>query len=246
MYEKAANLLKKSGRIVFFTGAGVSTESGIPDFRSKDGLYSKGDYEGYPPEEILSLDFFHFNTPLFYRFYRDHLVRENVMPNPCHMAIAQIEKSGKDVTVITQNIDGLHQKAGSGSVLELHGSINRNYCMGCGQKYGLLHVAACEGVPLCGSCGGVVRPEVTLYGEMLDEMIMETSWRILFECDMLFVMGTSLTVYPAASLVNAYAGNRLILINRGRTSQDHRANLLIDAACGQAMSKILEEYRKLP
>jgi len=233
------DLLKKwvaeSNNIVFFGGAGVSTESGIPDFRSTDGLYNQK-YD-YPPETILSHTFFERMPHEFYRFYRDKLIVENAEPNACHKRLASFEKEGKLKGVITQNIDGLHQKAGSEKVYELHGSLLRNYCARCGKTYPLSAVTEAEGVPKC-SCGGIIRPDVVLYEEGLDSDVISESVRLIRNADVLIVGGTSLVVYPAAGLINYYRGNKLVLINKSATGYDSSANLLINEKIGEVFSQI--------
>jgi NAD-dependent deacetylase len=232
-----------SERIVFFGGAGVSTESGIPDFRSVDGLYSQK--YAYPPEEILSHSFFMKNTGEFYRFYRDKILLRGIQPNKAHTALARLERAGKLRAVVTQNIDGLHQAAGSERVLELHGSTRRNYCMTCGARYGFEfmteffdnHDAGGRGggAPLC-KCGGVIRPDVVLYGEQLDAGVVDSAARYIRQADMLIVGGTSLVVYPAAGLVDLYGGRRLVVINRGATGRGDRADLLISDGIGDVLA----------
>ena len=223
------------GNIVFFGGAGVSTESGIPDFRSVDGLYNQK-YK-YPPETILSYSFFIRNQAEFYEFYRDKIIFLDAEPNITHRKLAQLEADGKLKAVITQNIDGLHQKAGSKKVLELHGSILRNYCMRCGKAYGVDKVIDAEGVPMCG-CGGVIKPDVVLYEEGLDQDVLSEAVRFISEAEILIVGGTSLSVYPAAGLVRYYKGDRLVLINRSPTPYDKYADLLLQCGLGEVFSKL--------
>lgn len=223
------------GNIVFFGGAGVSTESGIPDFRSVDGLYNQK-YK-YPPETILSYSFFIRNQAEFYEFYRDKIIFLDAEPNITHRKLAQLEADGKLKAVITQNIDGLHQKAGSKKVLELHGSVLRNYCMRCGKAYGVDAVIEAEGVPLC-SCGGVIKPDVVLYEEGLDQDVLSEAVRFISEAEILIVGGTSLSVYPAAGLVRYYKGDRLVLINRSPTPYDKYADLLLQCGLGEVFSKL--------
>lgn len=227
--------IDKSQYIVFFGGAGVSTESGIPDFRSTDGLYHQ--QYAYPPETILSHTFFERRTEEFYRFYRDKMLCLDAKPNPAHLKLAELEKSGKLKAVITQNIDGLHQAAGSVEVLELHGSVLRNYCSRCGRFFGVEAVQESEGVPKC-SCGGVIKPDVVLYEEALDDSTVLQAVRHLQKADMLIIGGTSLVVYPAAGLVHYYKGKRLVLINKGATSMDASANLVISGPIGEILGKI--------
>jgi NAD-dependent deacetylase len=234
----AVDTLKKwideSSNIVFFGGAGVSTESGIPDFRSVDGLYNLKYDE--PPETIISHSYFLHNTEKFYKFYRDKMIYRDARPNRCHTALAELEKRGKLSAVITQNIDGLHQLAGSRSVIELHGSTLRNYCMKCGKKYGVDHIMASDGVPRC-SCGGVIRPDVVLYEEGLDDADIDKAIRYIRRADMLIVGGTSLTVYPAAGLIDYYGGHRLVLINKSETPYDSYADLVIADSIGTVMGQ---------
>jgi NAD-dependent deacetylase len=227
--------VEKSDNIVFFGGAGVSTESGIPDFRSVDGLYNQK--YAYPPETIISHSFFMDNPGEFYRFYRDKLIIKGAKPNAAHIALAKLEAIGKLKAVITQNIDGLHQLAGSKNVLELHGSTLRNYCTKCGRKYGPEIFDVTEGVPKC-SCGGTVRPDVVLYGENLDMNTVSSAVEYIRSADMLIVGGTSLVVYPAAGLINYYKGNKLVLINSSPTSYDSSANLLIPEKIGEVFSQL--------
>ena len=227
--------IEESDNIVFFGGAGVSTESGIPDFRSVDGLYNQK-YK-YPPEMIISHSFFEKNPEEFYRFYRDKLIIKGAKPNAAHLRLAQLEKEGKLKAVITQNIDGLHQLAGSKNVLELHGSTLRNYCMRCGKKYGVEIFDETEGVPKC-SCGGTIRPDVVLYEEGLDQDVISSAVHYIRNADMLIIGGTSLVVYPAAGLVNYYKGNKLVLINKSATSMDSAADLLISQNIGEVFSQV--------
>lgn len=226
--------IEESDNIVFFGGAGVSTESNIPDFRSQDGLYHQ-QYDD-PPETILSHSFFKRNTREFYRFYRDKMIYRDAKPNPAHLALAKLEREGKLKAVITQNIDGLHQMAGSGEVLELHGSVLRNYCMKCRARYTVDRIIDSEGIPRC-ECGGLIRPDVVLYEEGLDSEVIARSLHYMEEADMLIVGGTSLIVYPAAGLIDYYRGQKLVLINQSETSADHRANLLIHESIGAVLSK---------
>lgn len=237
MKEKL-DLLKKwideSDNIVFFGGAGVSTESNIPDFRSTDGLYNQK--YAYPPETILSHTFFMRKTEEFYDFYRDKMIYPDAVPNKAHKALAKLEAMGKLKAVVTQNIDGLHQLAGSKNVLELHGSVLRNFCMQCGKAYpGTGEIMNSTGIPKC-SCGGTIKPDVVLYEEGLDSDIINRSVRHIREADMLIIAGTSLTVYPAAGLIDYYSGQKLVLINRDATSRDGLANLIIHDKVGEALS----------
>ena len=226
----------ESNRIVAFTGAGVSTESGIPDFRSVDGLYRQK-FE-YPPEMIISHSFFEKNPAYFFDFYRDKMMPLGYEPNITHRVLAQWEQEGKLHAVVTQNIDGLHQKAGSCCVHELHGSILRNYCLRCGKRYPVEFIRDSKGIPTCG-CGGTVRPDVVLYEEGLDSNTLEESIRAISEADLLIVAGTSLTVYPAAGLLRYYLGDRLVLINRDVTPYDSRANLVFHESLGDVLSQLI-------
>lgn len=236
--KKKRELLKKwvqeSRNVVFFGGAGVSTESGIPDFRSVDGLYNQ-EYD-YPPETILSHTFYLRKTEEFYRFYRNKMLFPKVQPNRAHLALARLEREGKVRAVITQNIDGLHQAAGSREVLELHGSVHRNYCERCGQFYSMEHILSCEGVPKC-SCGGVIKPDVVLYEEGLDDSVLSRSIEHIRNADVLIIGGTSLTVYPAAGLIDYYRGTKLVLINKSATSRDSQADLVICGSVGEALAE---------
>ena len=227
-------IVDRSRRIVFFGGAGVSTESGIPDFRSVDGLYHQ-QYD-YPPEQILSRSFFDENPAEFYRFYRSKMLCPNARPNAAHYKLAELEQAGKCTAVVTQNIDGLHQAAGSKTVYELHGSTLRNYCTRCGKFYSAEFVKNAPGIPRC-SCGGIVKPDVVLYEESLNEKTIEGSVKAIRSADMLIVAGTSLTVYPAAGLINYYRGNRLVLINRDETPYDDRADLVLHESLGDVFSQ---------
>lgn len=227
--------VSESERIVFFGGAGVSTESGIPDFRSVDGLYNQK--YAYPPETILSHSFFTRYTEEFYRFYKDKMIVPWAKPNKAHLALAKLEAEGKLTAVITQNIDGLHQMAGSKNVLELHGSVLRNTCMKCGKKYGVEHIASAEGVPLC-SCGGVIKPDVVLYEEGLDTDVVNASVRAIRNADLLIVGGTSLVVYPAAGLIDYFRGKHIVLINKGDTGYDSSADLLIRDSIGEVLGSL--------
>ena len=232
MDPRLEKLIEQSRSIVFFGGAGVSTESGVPDFRSVDGLYNQT-YD-YPPEVILSHDFFVQHTEEFFRFYRDKLIVRGAKPNPAHLRLAALEKEGKLKAVITQNIDGLHQAAGSRNVLELHGSIHRNFCTRCGKSYTLDQIAQGTGVPRC-SCGAVIKPDVVLYGEGLDQMVLSRAVRSLQQADLLIVGGTSLAVYPAAGLLDYYGGRELVLINKTETPADKRATLVLRRPIGEVL-----------
>ena len=233
--EVFKKLIEKSNNIVFFGGAGVSTESGIPDFRSKDGLYNQK-YD-YPPEEILSHTFFITNVQEFYKFYKDKMNVLKYKPNITHEKLAYLEKEGKLKAVVTQNIDGLHQKAGSKTVYELHGSILRNYCMNCRKFYDAEYIFNSNNVPMC-RCGGIIKPDVVLYEEGLDQEIVSNAINSIINADLLIVAGTSLTVQPASSLLNYFRGNNLVLINRDMTIYDHNADLVINDSLGNVFSKI--------
>ncbi len=233
--ETLARWLAESERAVFFGGAGVSTESGIPDFRSTDGLYNQ-EY-AYPPEVILSHTFFERNTAEFYRFYQKKMLYLDAKPNACHSKLAELERQGHLRSVVTQNIDGLHQAAGSRRVLELHGSVHRNYCQKCGKFYDAAYMQQAAGVPRC-SCGGVIKPDVVLYEEGLDNQTLYDSIRDISEADLLIVGGTSLVVYPAAGLIDYYQGRRLVLVNMSVTSADKRADLVIREPIGQVFSQL--------
>lgn len=233
--EKLKSWIQQSNRIVFFGGAGVSTESGIKDFRSTDGLYSQK--FDYPPETIISHSFFKKDPSYFFRFYKDKMLPLGFQPNITHKVLADWEKKGKLLAVITQNIDGLHQKAGSKTVWELHGSVLRNYCMKCGKFYNAEFVKESLDIPFC-ECGGIVKPDVVLYEESLDEHVLEESIRSIQQADLLIVAGTSLTVYPAAGLLHYYNGDRLVLINRDETPFDSTADLVFHDRLGDVFSRL--------
>lgn len=233
--EKLKAMVEESDNIVFFGGAGVSTESGIPDFRSVDGLYNQK--WKYPPETILSRTFFDRNPEEYYRFHREKLVIDGVKPNRAHLRLAQLEREGKLRAVVTQNIDGLHQAAGSKNVLELHGSILRAYCSRCGKKYDADIINHGEGVPRC-TCGGVIRPDIVLYEEALDDAVVSAAIRYISNADVLIIGGTSLNVYPAAGLINYYRGNKLVLGNLSETPYDSCADLIIHEKIGEVFSRI--------
>lgn len=228
--EQLKEWIAGSNNIVFFGGAGVSTESGIPDFRSVDGLYNQ-EYD-YPPETIISHSFYRRNPEEFYRFYKNRMLFPDARPNAAHRALARWEAQGKLRAVITQNIDGLHQAAGSREVMELHGSVHRNYCTRCGQPYTLEDIMQMEGVPRC-SCGGIIKPDVVLYEEGLDQGILQKSVAYIRNADVLIIGGTSLTVYPAVGLIDYYQGNKLVLINKSVTPLDSRADLVISGKIGE-------------
>lgn len=228
-------IIDDSKRIVFFGGAGVSTESGIPDFRSVDGLYNQK-YD-YPPERILSHSFFESNTIDFYKFYRDKMLALDAMPNSTHYKLAELEKAGKLIAVVTQNIDGLHQKAGSNTVYELHGSVHRNYCLRCNREYNADFIQNNMPLPIC-ECGGLIKPDVVLYEEDLDNFIVEKSIKAISSADCLIVAGTSLNVYPAAGYIRYFKGKYFVLINRDKTQVDNIADLVIHDKVGEILSKI--------
>ena len=233
--EQLQNVIDNSRRIVFFGGAGVSTESGIPDFRSVDGLYNQK-YD-YPPEQILSHTFFMHNTEEFYRFYRDKMLCLDKKPNKAHLKLAELERAGKLTAVVTQNIDGLHQAAGSKKVYELHGSVLRNYCMKCGKFYPAEYIKNSNGIPKC-ECGGVIKPDVVLYEEGLDDSTVTEALRAIQTADTLIIAGTSLTVYPAAGFISYFKGDNIVLINRDETPFDSKADLVFHEKVGELLDKI--------
>lgn len=238
------DIVAKSNNIVFFGGAGTSTESGIPDFRSEAGLYRAGNGCAYPPEVMLSHTFFMKHPEDFYEFYKSKMVYGNAKPNAAHMALSELERLGKLKAVITQNIDGLHQSAGSKNVLEIHGSVHRNYCMDCGESYDLAYILNSAGtVPVCRKCSGTVRPDVVLYEEQLDEDVLDKAISFINEAEVLIVGGTSLVVYPAANLILYYKGDRLVLINKSETPYDRRANLVIHESIGNVLSEVIKDIR---
>ena len=234
MDAKLKELIEGSGNIVFFGGAGVSTESGIPDFRSVDGLYHQK--YAYPPETILSHTFFERHTEEFFDFYRDKMLYLDAQPNAAHRMLAELEARGKCRAVVTQNIDGLHQRAGSKHVFELHGSVLRNHCVRCGRAYGVEAVKESRGIPRC-SCGGVIKPDVVLYEEGLDGAVLEGAVRAIAACDLLIIGGTSLAVYPAAGLIDYYRGHKLVVINKTPTPADRRADHLFHGAIGEILGR---------
>lgn len=229
-------IIDQCSSIVFFGGAGVSTESGIPDFRSVDGLYNQK-YK-YPPEEILSHTFFVKRTAEFYDFYRDKMLCFTAKPNAAHLFLSELEKAGKLSAIVTQNIDGLHQMAGSKKVYELHGSVHRNYCLSCGKFFSGEYIASSSGIPHCDSCGGIIKPDVVLYEEGLDDKTIGESVRAISNADCMIVAGTSLTVYPAAGLIRYFGGKHLVLINKSQISLDSMADLVINQPVAQVLSKI--------
>lgn len=234
--DKFIDMVQHSDNIVFFGGAGVSTESGIPDFRSVDGLYNQK-YK-YPPETILSHSFYVSQPEEFYRFYRDKMLCLDAQPNAAHIKLAELEQAGKLKAIVTQNIDGLHQKAGSKNVLELHGSVHRNFCQRCHKFFDAEYMLHSEGVPKCNACGGPIKPDVVLYEEGLDNDVIEQSLYYISHADMLIIGGTSLVVYPAAGLVRYYGGHKLVLINKSATDMDKSADLVINEPIGEVFSRI--------
>lgn len=233
--KQFAEIIEGSQRIVFFGGAGVSTESGIPDFRSVDGLYNQ--QWDYPPETILSHSFFMKKTEEFYRFYREKMICEGVKPNNAHLKLAELEQKGKLTAIVTQNIDGLHQAAGSKQVYELHGSVLRNYCMRCGKFHGIEAITGSDGVPHC-ECGGIIKPDVVLYEEGLDDKVVSGAVEAIAKADTLIIGGTSLNVYPAAGLIRYFSGKHLVIINMSPTQMDSNADLLIADKIGKVFSAI--------
>jgi NAD-dependent deacetylase len=234
--EKLKKIIDESDNIVFFGGAGVSTESGIPDFRSVDGLYNQK-YD-YPPETILSHTFYRRKPEEFYRFYRDKMLCLTAKPNAAHTKLAQWEKAGKLKAVITQNIDGLHQAAGSKKVLELHGSVLRNYCEDCGKFFTAEHILHSKGVPCCDECGGSIKPDVVLYEEGLNSQVMAEAMDYIRNAEVLIIGGTSLAVYPAAGMIDGYKGNKLVLINKTPTMRDNVADFIIQGSIGEVLKSL--------
>ncbi len=239
--QELTNIIKNSKNIVFFGGAGVSTESGIPDFRSADGLYSSKYDRKFSPEEILSHNFFYSHTNDFYKFYKDKMIYTKAKPNPAHIVLAQLEKMGKLKAIITQNIDGLHQMAGSKNVFELHGSVYRNYCTNCYRSYDLDYIIKSKDIPKCESCGGIIKPDVVLYGEALDNDVINGALNAIKNADTLIIGGTSLVVYPAAGFVDYFRGKNLILINKSSTQYDNKANLVINASIGKVLKSVFDK-----
>ncbi|MBR1815946.1 MAG: NAD-dependent protein deacylase [Lachnospiraceae bacterium] len=234
--KKFADAIEECNYIVFFGGAGVSTESGIPDFRSTDGLYNQK-YK-YPPETIVSHSFYMNRTEEFYEFYKDKMLAPNAEPNAAHKKLAELEERGKLKAVVTQNIDGLHQKAGSKEVLELHGSVHRNYCTKCRKFFGMDYIVHSDGVPTCDECGGLIKPDVVLYEEGLDSNIISRTVNHISHADMLIIGGTSLVVYPAAGLIDYFKGKYLVVINMAPTPRDKNADILINGKIGEVFSQI--------
>ena len=230
-------IISNSDNIVFFGGAGVSTESGIPDFRSESGIFKSLEKYGDTPENLVSHSYFIDHPVEFFRYYRENLIFQDVKPNMAHIVLAKLEDKGKLKAVITQNIDGLHQKAGSKNVLELHGSIHRNYCQKCGKSYSLDYILDSDDLPMC-VCGGIIKPDVVLYEEPLDDMTLSLAIQYISEADTLIIGGTSLVVYPAAGLINYFNGDDIVLINKSETPYDETASLVINDAIGEVMSKL--------
>jgi len=237
---KFSEMIKESRNIVFFGGAGVSTESGIPDFRSAKGIYSEKWKKTYSPETIVSHTFYRHYPEEFWAFYKEKMCYPDAMPNDCHIALAELEKQGKLKAVVTQNIDGLHQKAGSKTVYELHGSVLRNYCTGCGRFYSLQDVLSMEGVPECPVCHKRIKPDVVLYEESLDQDILNKSVKAINKADMLIIGGTSLAVYPAAGLINYFEGKYLVLVNKSETARDNMADLIIREPIGEVFREVMK------
>lgn len=227
-------IIDESNKIVFFGGAGVSTESGIPDFRSEKGLYNAKKEFGRSPEQMISASFFDSHTDIFFDYYKKNLVYRDAKPNKAHLALAKLEEEGKLIGVVTQNIDGLHQEAGSKKVFELHGSVLRNYCMRCGESYSLDDIMEMDGVPKC-ECGGIIKPDVVLYEEMLDDNVISGAIDAIRSADTMIVGGTSLVVYPAAGLIRYFKGKNLVLINKSQTQYDSQATLVINDSIGEVL-----------
>lgn len=239
--KEVKELIRDSNNIVFFGGAGVSTASGLPDFRSATGLYNKENNSNYSPEYMLSHDFFANHPNEFIKYVKENLMIEGVLPNECHYALEKLEKMGKLQGIITQNIDGLHQKAGSKNVIELHGTLNDYYCVSCGEKYDLAYVNKFQDVPNCEKCGGIVRPDIVLYGEGLDQNNISHAINLISHADVLIVGGTSLAVYPAAGLIDFYNGNKLVLINKDDTGKESAADYVIKGDISKIMMELVED-----
>lgn len=238
--EELAQILRESDNIVFFGGAGVSTASNIPDFRSSDGLYSKKLNAHFTPEQAVSHSFYVRHTEEFYDFYKKNLIYEDALPNDCHKALAKLEEMGKLKAVVTQNIDGLHQAAGSKVVYELHGSVKRNYCTSCHKFFDEKYVVNAEGVPTCDECGGIIKPDVVLYEEGLDDEVIRGAVNAIANADVLIIGGTSLIVYPAAGFIHYFKGSKLVMINKSETSADKECDLVINDDIAMVMKKALE------
>ena len=237
--EKLRKLIDQSRRIVFFGGAGVSTESGIPDFRSEQGVFKALEKFGHSPEELLSIGFFRRNPTTFFDYHKTLMIAPDAKPNAAHLALARLEQAGKLTAVVTQNIDGLHQLAGSQNVLELHGSNLRNYCCDCHRQYTTAETMEQAGIPRC-ACGGIIRPDIVMYGEQLDDRVVSAAVRHIQDADLMIVGGTSLVVYPAAGLISYFGGKQLVLINKSETSYDSRADLVIHEAIGQVLGAVVD------
>lgn len=247
MYEELKKVIEESNNIVFFGGAGVSTESNIPDFRSQTGIYSNKTYP-YPAETMISSDFFYDHQKEFYDFYFNEMIYPNAKPNDAHIALAKLEKIGKLSAVITQNIDGLHQKAGSKKVYELHGSVHRNYCQRCHEFYSLeevINLKNYEGIPKCKNCHATIKPDVVLYGEALDMKVMKNAIQMIASADVLIVGGTSLVVYPAAGLIQYFKGKKLVLLNKAITTMDERADIVIHEPIGKVLKEVVLDNQNL-
>lgn len=241
-FKEIKEIVSKSNEIVFFGGAGTSTESGIPDFRTENGLFNFNNENKYSPEEILSYDFFVEHTAHFFDFYKSNMIHKDALPNSAHYALVSLEKKGQLKAIITQNIDGLHQKAGSQNVIELHGSVDQNYCMKCKIYYSLDFILqTSDPVPLCKQCGGIIKPDVVLYQEMLDEKTTKKAMNYIRNAEILIVAGTSLTVYPAAGMIRNYLGDKLILINKSSTRFDSLANYIIPESIGLVLSNLVKD-----
>lgn len=233
-------MIEESHTIAFFTGAGISTLSGIPDFRSKNGLYSNR-YHGKKPEKILHIKYFNKHPEEFYAFYREKLLINNIDPNVIHLFISELQQLGKEVTVVTQNIDGLHEKAGSLKIHNLHGTIHRNYCVDCKKEYDIDYIKQTDGIPYCKECGGIIRPAITFYGEFLDKETFKQARLDTKNADLLIVLGTSLVVYPASEIVSHFRGKHLVIINKKRTKFNHQANLVIQEDFAKVFNALLKE-----
>lgn len=234
------DMIEESHTIAFFTGAGISTLSGIPDFRSKNGLYSNR-YHGKKPEKILHIKYFNKHPEEFYAFYREKLLIDNIDPNVIHLFISELQQLGKEVTVVTQNIDGLHEKAGSLKIHNLHGTIHRNYCVDCKKEYDTDYIKQTDGIPYCKECGGIIRPAITFYGEFLDKETFKQARLDTKNADLLIVLGTSLVVYPASEIVSHFRGKHLVIINKKRTKFNHQANLVIQEDFAKVFNALLKE-----
>ena len=234
------DMIEESHTIAFFTGAGISTLSGIPDFRSKNGLYSNR-YHGKKPEKILHIKYFNKHPEEFYAFYREKLLIDNIDPNVIHLFISELQQLGKEVTVVTQNIDGLHEKAGSLKIHNLHGTIHRNYCVDCKKEYDIDYIKQTDGIPYCKECGGIIRPAITFYGEFLDKETFKQARLDTKNADLFIVLGTSLVVYPASEIVSHFRGKHLVIINKKRTKFNHQANLVIQEDFAKVFNALLKE-----